>query len=474
MEMNENASDSYATNSPPMDGDNNSIDVSSSSDDDTADVQDVPDIPVIPDLPTIPGTVVLNASAAPTTAESRSSSSSTSSSTDPKTWTLDDVHCSPDFSVVNSIRGMSTVSRNSGLTVVKLRTFCSTIPGLPKGYSNATKENILRMLLNRKKGKDLYKEFGKAIENIASTPVPIKQRRGKRSPALTKVGTCLRFINAFFHQEMKGYTTQLKNRLTIQDLDKRQKIPHYAVWKALETFYSMYPNEEIDTIPTTMKKWSVFELFDIHPTSPTEYDKMDAEELYLLYEFMLKKYKKIFRDFKSSGQGEDFHAFIGKNFIVAPAMYYFYLRLEESNEITHQSQVTNTLPNGLLMQSISDDTSSAGGSPQKKQRRKTASDEYKQGILLTKQNLVKSFMDIGNERRRNNDRLDAIEVENQTLRMLEIEKTQNNQFTFLFEKGNQLKRQLLDADEDDKVFIEAMLVANKKSLARIVKDLNEK
>ena len=74
MEMNENASDSYATKSPPMDGDNNSIDVSSSSDDDTADVQDVPDvsdIPVIPDLPTIPGTVVLNASAASTTAESR-------------------------------------------------------------------------------------------------------------------------------------------------------------------------------------------------------------------------------------------------------------------------------------------------------------------------------------------------------------------------------------------------------------------
>jgi hypothetical protein len=144
---------------------------------------------------------------------------------------------------------MSTVSRNSGLTVVKLRTFCSTIPGLPKGYSNATKENILRMLLNRKKGKDLYKEFGKAIENIASTPVPIKQRRGKRSPALTKVGTCLRFINAFFHQEMKGYTTQLKNRLTIQDLDKRQKSHIMRYGKLLRPSTACIPMKKLIRFP---------------------------------------------------------------------------------------------------------------------------------------------------------------------------------------------------------------------------------
>ena len=69
---------------------------------------------------------------------------------------------------------------------------------------------------------------------------------------------------------------------------------------------------------------------------------------------------------------------------------------------------------------------------------------------MTKEKLVKSFMDIGHERKRDNDRKDAIEVENKTLRMLEIEKTQNNQFTFLFEKGNELKRQLLDAAEDVK------------------------
>ena len=165
---------------------------------------------------------------------------------------------------------------------------------------------------------------------------------------------------------MKGYTTQLKNRLTIEDLDKRHKIPHYAVWRALETFYSMHPNEEIDTIPTTMKKWSVFENFDVHTTSPTDYDKMDAEELYLLYEFMIMRFKKMYRNFKSSGQGEDFDAFIGKDYIVAPAKCYFYLRLEESNESTHQSQVANTLPNGVLMQSFGDDTSVASESPKTK------------------------------------------------------------------------------------------------------------
>ena len=52
-------------------------------------------------------------------------------------------------------------------------------------------------------------------------------------------------------------------------------------------------------------------------------------------------------------------------------------------------------------------------------------------------------MDIGHERKRANDRRDTIEVENKTLRMLEIGKTQNNQFIFLFEKGNELKTQLL-------------------------------
>ena len=92
-----------------MEGDNNSTDESFGIDNDVTDVPVVPGVPAIPVLPTIPDTVVVNTSARPTAAESRSSSSSTSSSTDPKMWTL---------AVVHSIRGMSSVSRISGLTVV--------------------------------------------------------------------------------------------------------------------------------------------------------------------------------------------------------------------------------------------------------------------------------------------------------------------------------------------------------------------
>ena len=41
----------------------------------------------------------------------------------PKTWTLDDVECSPDFTNVLTIRGMNPNNRGSGLTVSKLRMF---------------------------------------------------------------------------------------------------------------------------------------------------------------------------------------------------------------------------------------------------------------------------------------------------------------------------------------------------------------
>ena len=77
---------------------------------------------------------------------------------DPKQWTLDDVVCTTDYSKVLSIKGMST-ERNSGLTVTKLRTFCSVIPGLPKGYSNANKDALLTMLANRAKGKVVMGDF---------------------------------------------------------------------------------------------------------------------------------------------------------------------------------------------------------------------------------------------------------------------------------------------------------------------------
>ena len=89
--------------------------------------------------------------------------------------TLDDVECSPDFANVLTIRGMNPNNRGSGLTVSKLRIFCSAVPNLPKGYSNANKDDLLKMLSNRKKGKVFGVQFGNAIENKASTPIPLNK-----------------------------------------------------------------------------------------------------------------------------------------------------------------------------------------------------------------------------------------------------------------------------------------------------------
>ena len=65
---------------------------------------------------------------------------------------------------------MSTSVRKSGLTVAKLRSFCSVIPGLPKGYSNANKDVTLQMLANRKKGEECLKTVSNAVENKNVTP----------------------------------------------------------------------------------------------------------------------------------------------------------------------------------------------------------------------------------------------------------------------------------------------------------------
>jgi predicted nuclease with TOPRIM domain len=96
--------------------------------------------------------------------------------------------------------------------------------------------------------------------------------------------------------------------------------------------------------------------------------------------------------------------------------------------------------------------------------------DYKNRMLNTKDKLAQSFVEIGYQRKRDNDRKDSMEVENSRLRKLEVEKTLNEQFTFLLQTSTELKMQLLEVDKEEEEFIESMLEANKKSLARIVKE----
>lgn len=138
---------------------------------------------------------------------------------DPKQWMLDDIVCTPDFSKVLTVKGIST-ERNSGLTVTKLRTFCSVVPGLPKGYSNANKDALLTMLSNRVKGKVMMGDFVNTVETRDAS-VPLVRRQGKKPSVLTKTGTLFRFINCFFHQELKDVVNKLRSRLTMSNLDKR-------------------------------------------------------------------------------------------------------------------------------------------------------------------------------------------------------------------------------------------------------------
>ena len=107
--------------------------------------------------------------------------------------------------------------------------FCSAVPNLPKWYSNANKVDLLKILSNRKTGKVFGVQFENAIENKVSTSVPLNRKRGKKPSALTKVGTCLRFVNAYFHQEMREHVSKLKNRHDMKALDRRKKLPHHEV-----------------------------------------------------------------------------------------------------------------------------------------------------------------------------------------------------------------------------------------------------
>ena len=304
---------------------------------------------------------------------------------DPKAWTFEDVECSDDYSKVLSIAGMSTSFRSSGLTVQKLRTFCSVLPGIPKGYSNANRDTLLAMIANRKKGVQYLTTFSDAVENRSETPLPLNRRRGKKPGKLTKVGTCLRFVNAFFHQEMKEHMSQIKNRLEIKELDKRQKIPHESAWEAMEVFFNLSPNEDIDKFPLSMGKADFWGEYSIDENTPTQFDVMKKEDLYLLYEFLSRKYREAHRNYKSSGNHEDFDRFSGKDKVVSPGIYYFHLSFMECSDPCQQSQLTNMLPSGVMLQSIEDDGSVCSDS---RRKRGSPTEEYRKGMLESRSKLT--------------------------------------------------------------------------------------
>ena len=386
---------------------------------------------------------------------------------DPKSWSLDDVVCSEDFSNVLTVAGMSTTERQSGLTVTKLRTFCSVIPGLPKGYSNANKEALLTMIANRKKGREYLQDFTNAVENRHETPLPLSRKRGKRPAAMKQVGTLLRFVNAFFHQEMKEHMAQIKNRLEMKDLDKRSRLPHDNAWTAMETFYSMTTNDEINKFPVnTVGKTNIWTEYSIEENSPATFDPMSKEDLYLLYEFICRKYKEAFRNFKSSGHHDDFDRYTGKDPVVSPGLYYFHLCLVESGDPTQQAQVNNMLPVGCLLQSIEDESSL--NSEVKRKRKSSPTEEYRKNVIESRNRMAECFSVLGNEKKRDNDRKDAIEQEKSKMRKLELERSMHDQFTYLLNSNSQLKEKLAHAVGPEKRMIEKMIEQNMQRMEVIV------
>jgi hypothetical protein len=372
---------------------------------------------------------------------------------------------------------MNPNNRGSGLTVSKLRIFCSAVPNLPKGYSNAKKDDLLKMLSNRKKGKVFGVQFGNAIENKASTPIPLNKKRRKKPSALRKVGTCLRFVNAYFHQEMRVHVSKLKTRHDMKALDKRKKLPHHEVWEVIEGFYSNFPNEELDAMPTTMKRWDFFEGFQVDAESPEDFVEMTAEDLYLLHEFLLKKYIEAFRNNKTSGNHDDFQDYCGRDHLVSPGLYYYHLCLIESQDSCQKALATNTLPDGAMLQSLEDDSDVPSEDKTSKKRKGTPTEEFRKSLLASKDKFAQCFVEMSQQKKGDNDRKDLVELDERKLRRLEIEekevvKTQkvNQHFSFLLESNADLKGKLVSACDEEKGLLNTMLEANKKSMKRLLEE----
>ena len=142
------------------------------------------------------------------------------------------------------------------------------------------------MIASRKKGQYFLSEFSNNIENRTSTPVPLERLRGKRPQKLPKNGITLRFINALFHQEMRPALSKLKNTHDIATIDSRNKLPHHKAWEKMMIILTT-SNDKIDEFAMPMGKRSFFENSLITETTPSDFDNMDEQDLYLLYEYIV-------------------------------------------------------------------------------------------------------------------------------------------------------------------------------------------
>ena len=149
---------------------------------------------------------------------------------------------------------------------------------------------------------------------------------------------------------------------------------------------------------------------------------------------MVKKYKEAQRNFKSSGNHEDFDKFVGTDDIVGPGIYYFHLALQETGDLFQSNQVNNCLPPGCLMSSCTYDDDSEK-SHVKKRRKTSPTEDFRQSLLESRNKLTESFVLIGNERKRGNDRKEKMEKQNLQLKNMELAKGLNEQLLFLLNQN---------------------------------------
>ena len=80
---------------------------------------------------------------------------------------------------------------------------------------------------------------------------------------------------------MKENVNKFRARLTLSELDKRNRIPHEKEWESFRSFYLMEPNDEIETIPSMLGSggsWEVLSSASVNVNTP---DDATPEDLYL-------------------------------------------------------------------------------------------------------------------------------------------------------------------------------------------------
>ena len=106
----------------------------------------------------------------------------------PKQWTLDDVVLTEDKHNVSSINCRDAMKARNKLSIAVLRKFCLVIPGIGKEYSKESKDNILKMICNRKITQLQGNKFADEIEEnkkAMDKNVALKLLRGKKPKFLT-------------------------------------------------------------------------------------------------------------------------------------------------------------------------------------------------------------------------------------------------------------------------------------------------